>query len=249
MSNNNSSLNFQQLLYFGGNYQGDNKMSAITFRPLIYSIIFFCFTSQFTSNLFAQSLKGDKEIAISYGLISGTEYILPAFGHGVYEDGSYTQTAHTGNIFATYRWYTSDNFSVGITAGYQSLAYTYTNSGSKFMFPSYTTKASVVTVAFEIKREYFHESDDESENESGKYFQLYSFMGLGLRYFSEVQTPHTNDPSTSPLFLNAQLSPICFRVGNGFGVFAEFGFGYKGLANFGCSYKLRPKYRKFTQQN
>ncbi len=208
-----------------------------------------CFLFLSATNLSAQSLKGDKEIVVSYGFLSGTEYILPVTGHGVYNDGAYTQTAHSGNYFATYRWYVSDNLSLGITGGYQTMAYNYTNTGTQFNFPSYTTKASVITTAFEIKKQYFHQSDDQSENESGKYFQFYGFGGLGLRYFNEVQTPKTSSNSTEPIFMNAQFSPLCFRVGNGFGVFAEFGFGYKGLANFGCSYKIRPSYRKFNQKN
>ena len=52
----------------------------------------------------AQTYTGDYEVALSYGMYSGTEVFSMKYAYGLYDNGGYrfgqyTQTGHTGCVF------------------------------------------------------------------------------------------------------------------------------------------------------
>jgi len=181
----------------------------------------------------AQPERGDKELMVSYGFYSGTEMIGMNNAYGAYSEAGYVQTAHSGNLFITYRNFITDNFAVGFTAGTQFLAYQYVNNGSNYSYENFSTKAYITTLALECKRIWM-------AHIYIKNFQFYGFMGLGVRLLSEKQSPVQPRHTISPVHFNSQWSPLCVRYGDKFGGLAEFGFGYKGLLNLGLYYKFIP---------
>jgi len=101
---------------------------------------------------------------------------------------------------------------------------------------TYTRKN--IVIAPEVGFTYFSE----------KNIKLYSFFGFGTRITSEqytydpgigfayaYDTTQTKANKFAPII---QITPIAFRFGKNIGGFAEIGWGYKGIFNFGFFYKL-----------
>jgi hypothetical protein len=184
---------------------------------------------------------GSHEISASYGIVSGTQVLrrvsqseTPSTIYPYYN----VQTANSGNIFLTYRYALIKEFEIGFTAGFQSYSYDRYNSNMYYYSGGGTfdakVDATVMTYAVEFKPVYY----------TGKYFQLYGFLGTGVRFYHETFTPSAyayytsyNDFAPS-VFINTQWTPIGMRFGNILTGFAEFGFGYKGVANCGLSYRF-----------
>jgi len=72
--------------------------------------------------------------------------------------------------------------------------------------------------------------------------QIYSGVGIGYTFGNETFTPesiHQNQNNTGTINSFAwQINAIGIRVGKAFGGFVEFGYGYKGIVNFGLSFQL-----------
>jgi hypothetical protein len=70
--------------------------------------------------------------------------------------------------------------------------------------------------------------------------QLYTMLGLGVTLNTEKgsynSTGDTDTETSSNLAF--QVTPIGMRIGRKLGGFAELGFGYKGIMNFGLSYRF-----------
>ncbi len=65
---------------------------------------------------------------------------------------------------------------------------------------------------------------------------LYAVTGLGGVFIFDRRNPATNEKRTP--FVTLQLTPIGIRYGRKVGAFAELGYGYKGIVNFGISTKF-----------
>lgn len=85
-------------------------------------------------------------------------------------------------------------------------------------------KYSAFTVAPEADFRYF-----QTEK-----FTLYSSAAIGLTFFTE----EVNKSTEKRNYADAHLSIIGLRYGQTLGAFAELGFGFKGLINFGINLKL-----------
>jgi hypothetical protein len=182
----------------------------------------------------AQTYTGDFEATLSYGMYSGTEVFSMKYAYGLYDEGGYrygeyTQTAHTGNLFGSFKVHLTNRTAVGLTLGVQSLSYSYINNGPSYYFNNFATKATITTLAIEIKRIY--------SNANHKYFQFYGLGCIGARYMYENQTPGQEYNMLPRFFINSQISPLCVRYGGNLGGFLELGFGCKGIINGGISYK------------
>ena len=74
---------------------------------------------------------------------------------------------------------------------------------------------------------------------SSEMFQMYS--GIGVAYTTQSDK-YDGDQSGiedgKSSYFNFQLNAVGFRYGSAFGVFAELGFGYKGIINAGISYQF-----------
>ena len=71
-------------------------------------------------------------------------------------------------------------------------------------------------------------------------FQMYSGFGLAYtfesaKYKGEVISSVGNGKDK---YFNFQINALGFRYGKNFGVFAELGYGYKGILNLGLSYQF-----------
>ncbi len=183
----------------------------------------------------AQTYTGDYEVALSYGMYSGTEVFSMKYAYGLYDNGGYrfgqyTQTGHTGCVFGSLKYYISNRTAVGLTLGIQQMSYSYINDGPIFYYHDFTTKATITTLAIEIKRIY--------SAVNHKRYQLYGLGCLGARYMYENQTPGQEYNMLPRFFINSQLSPLCVRFGGNLGGFVELGFGCKGIINGGLSYQF-----------
>jgi hypothetical protein len=76
-----------------------------------------------------------------------------------------------------------------------------------------------------------------------KYLEVYTFAGAGPEFSSTATKATTLNGETTNLKndkFKAQYTPLGLRLGGRFGVYAEVGYGYKGLVNTGVSFKLGP---------
>lgn len=71
-------------------------------------------------------------------------------------------------------------------------------------------------------------------------FNLYSGLGLGYTIAKGTITYDDKSPDTKQDFshINYQITAVGFRVGKDLAGVAEVGFGYKGIANIGVSYRF-----------
>lgn len=203
--------------------------------------IFTCFITLFLPHLLlAQDITGNHELSASYGVFSGTDMIrgFITSNHRPNPDfSSYNRaTSASGNMFLTYRYIVSNKMELGAAFGSEFVSFDhYSNPLGRPPVLMGKYKASVTTLAFEVKPVY----------SNWNLVQLYGFLGLGARYYTEKQVwgqqiahigININDFPT--FFINSQWTPIGIRVGKTLSGFAEFGLGYKGLINGGIAYRL-----------
>ncbi len=183
----------------------------------------------FSCTCMAQVLRGDHDISVSWGAVSGRD-ILDELNHGEDGGGMYHNT-NTGNIFLTYRYFVLSRLSVGITAGNQTIKGTYHYDNSN-LTPPYDYKLSNTTIAAEVMFIYM--------NRPG--FQSYCSMGIGTSFYNETDylanTSYYYPGQLSGNKFNFRISPIGFRFGGKFGGFVELGIGYKGLVDGGLYYTI-----------
>ncbi len=192
-----------------------------------------------TPSASAQTYRGDYEAALSYGMYSGTEVFSMNYAYGLYDNGGYrfgqyTQTAHTGCLFGSYKYYIANRTAVGLALGIQMLSYSYINDGPIPYYHNFSTNATITTLAIELKRVY--------SSYTNKHFQFYGLGCLGVRYMYENQTPGQEYNMLPRFFINSQISPLCVRFGSNLGAFVELGFGCKGIVNGGISYHFWNKH-------
>ena len=131
-------------------------------------------------------------------------------------------------FFVTYKAFISNGFSLGITAGIQSLqgSSIYSNLNAQMMPFDYNQ--TNYTVAAEGTFMY----------SSRGVFQAYGIVGLGLLHWTErdIDQDNTRYIESGNKF-TYQLTPIGIRIGRTIGVFGELGYGYKGIFHGGISYQ------------
>jgi|GEM_PF-317383 len=75
-------------------------------------------------------------------------------------------------------------------------------------------------------------------------FQMYFTLGAGASAVHETYTPHDTDTESSyssgflGSYPNFHANLLGFRFGRKAAVYAEFGLGYKGIANVGFSFQM-----------
>ncbi len=182
-----------------------------------------------SNNLFAQR-EYDNDISMGYGLVTSnqifdvtadvlTSVILP----GIY---STSNTQFSGGFIFNYKNSISDNWNAGLTFSYDFI--------TKDVFIQREKRGDLdrkyMTIAGEIDYRYFKR----------EIFQMYSLVGIGYtflrdKYMPIVENEISNDSSG---FFNFQISLIGLRIGKELAFYTEFGFGYKGILNFGLSYQF-----------
>ncbi len=191
----------------------------------------------FTGTLSAQQKYGKFDISVSGGFISGeviNDYISAYRGPIIILNSG-------ANYFITGKYFSAGNahgkrVAIGVTLGTQTISGQSNSdwtggSGEPFHFVKHSA-----TLAVEVTWVYVNRPMVE----------LYGVLGAGASHNFTTYTldaatypPYTITPGQkiSATMANAQITPFGLRVGKDLSVFIEAGVGYKGLVNFGLSYR------------
>ncbi len=141
-----------------------------------------------------------------------SDVISSALTAGMYSSNEkFSPTFHAG-----YKYLPSKHIAIGLTYAYtHGTADAYLDKELSGHF-----KNNYHTLAAEFDYRYI----------STEKFKLYSTAGVGATFFTQKYEPSSGDSDQSNLVnVDFQISPIGIKYGNSFGVFAEVGFGYKGI--------------------
>ncbi|GAA4465987.1 hypothetical protein GCM10023093_19240 [Nemorincola caseinilytica] len=201
---------------------------------------------------FAQSATPANEQDETPAPFIGSEII---FGHGLlplhqmfagflqYVD--YSNTTASGAISLTYRYHLSRVVSLGVTGVLErETGQWQTHQGILTgIFDPYDIaygrfSRSTFTVAPEVTFNY-------GETAHGM-LRFYSVVALGITRSAQTTTLDnpgseysiTPPPASTKVYTTFQATPIGIRVGRALGGFAELGIGYKGIFNYGLTYRF-----------
>jgi len=196
-------------------------------KPLLICLLLvFIFTGRATSQ------PAHNEISVSYGVLSSTEVMrngaidifVPVFTFGFFTSET-TNTKVTGPLLFSWRYIPKSRWGFGILTGFIKGSYDQTTTSvlgkSKTVFHN---KYSAFTIAPEIDFRYIQKEK----------FTMYSSATLGSTFMSE----EIDGSEVKTTYFDVHLSLIGLRYGQKLGAFAELGFGFKGLINFGINLKL-----------
>ena len=192
--------------------------------------------------------------------LTGSEVII---GHGFLPSGQLrangsernSRLAHevnqyTGAIFATYRYHINRRFSLGITAAFENEQGTYWDNSYNYNYQYYYVSGGFAPNYFDHHGTFTSSSFTIAPELTFNYgdfahglVRLYSTVGIGYTYRNEiVKEAMTNQEFRAPyikaLHANAYVSPLGVRFGRQFGGFFELGIGYKGILNYGVTYRF-----------
>ncbi|AXT62568.1 hypothetical protein D1816_20120 [Aquimarina sp. AD10] len=124
---------------------------------------------------------------------------------------------NAGAINVGYKYAVSDRWMLGGIIVYEKITNDINLQGE-----TVRGTATVTTVGAEFDYRYI----------STQYFQMYSGFGVGYTFGNEKPTEDNIN------HFNCQLTGAGIRVGSTLAGFAELGFGYKGVINFGISLRF-----------
>lgn len=162
--------------------------------------------------------KGKSEVSLSYGY-----YSIYSFVNGQPYDVS------SGVPMFNYKYYLTKKVTLGMVVAYENLS----NWGS------------YLTFAPEATYTYYDNKDARIR------VKMYGAASVGLTVFDDfiiyrdIYSHHLDESGAK---LTGHVSPFGIRIGRKLGGFMEVGLGYKGLFNFGMSYRFRTKAR-FHEEN
>lgn len=193
-------------------------------KKLLFSVLA---SIVFISTLQAQE-KGTSEISANVGFATSTDLsnlftdiIVSGFTGGQITSSDMKTSPSLG---LTYRYAIADRWMVNVDGFYQTMSQDIFLAGKKDGKMDY----SYVTVGLGTDYRYV----------SSKSFQMYAGIAVGYTSENMKYSGSNGTPPDEKNFINYQLTAAGFRVGNQFAAFAELGFGYKGIANFGMSYQF-----------
>ena len=182
----------------------------------------------FSATIFAQDKK--HEIVLGYGVMTNyaIEEVLKNITVTIVTLGLYDTEyeSGTGAFLLGYRYFPSEKFSIGI-----DVAYTKIND---------VVKSHDTVVVGNIERHFYTLAPYAVYNYIKKEkFRLYSGIGLGYAFGKDNYKPNNGAEENENFGRIAyQLNAIGVRFGTKVGGYVEFGYGYKGMLNFGVSVKL-----------
>jgi hypothetical protein len=182
----------------------------------------------FNSTIFSQD-KGTSNIKAGIGVFSSSS-LLDITSNLVFSSLSagtvkYDNISGFGALYLTYEYAIANGLMLGATFVYESV--------TEDIFigenPSGEVSHNHFTTGLEANYHYI----------SGELFQMYSGVGVGYTTQSDkYDGSESNVEDGSDSYFNFQINALGFRYGSNFGIFAEVGFGYKGLLNAGLSYQF-----------
>jgi len=191
---------------------------------------------------------GDNEFYLSEGILSFDQFLGLGEKSNAGEFVSFPYT-YTGAAFITYRHYFTRIMALGVTIGADNQKGDLSYGPDNGPFSGYGGNSGY------YKREVYTGAVEALINyRAGYKAKMYGYLGLGYTSSKETFNFFSNIPDQSYFYgtpsslfarqnttvdfshVNFQLTALGVRTGGAFSVFAEFGFGYKGLVNAGFSY-------------
>jgi len=184
----------------------------------------------FANPIIAQE-KGTSEMRVGYGYVTSTQLafdVVEIFGT-VFTLGNitYENERSSGAIHIGYNYALSEKFLLGGFFAFEQITNDVKSSGNLIGENS----SKFYTAAIEVSYRYV----------SNEKVKLYSGLGIGYSFGNmqfDSSTSAEESYSDKANIFNFQITGIGFRYGNSFGVFAEAGYGYRGIVNAGVSYKF-----------
>lgn len=133
------------------------------------------------------------------------------------------------------------NFSGSFHAGYRYRLGRRFDVGGVYTFGKGTQNVTQGNVSSGHLSNHFHSIAAEGEFRyvDRPAFELYSGLGLGIGIFAQKYLPDNGAvEKKAGAYPDFHIALIGLRAGKRFGGFAEFGFGYKGMFNFGAFAKF-----------
>lgn len=171
----------------------------------------------------------NNDVNISYGLFAPDQFMNVESGmlNKQFEDKRYVRDGFSGmgNIFLTYKKLNrAETILWGVAIGYE------VNKSKIYYVGQYAGELNrkFFTAAAEMQYRYVNRG----------IIQVYSGLGLGLTYGYETLSAtviHPEESNGTIIRPAYQLNVAGIRIGNKFAGFIEFGYGYKGIVNFGLS--------------
>ena len=187
-------------------------------------IYIFCLALSMMSFIpYSHAQKGKSEFSVAYGYYS----IYSLVDHGSDPRNPYNASSGVGMI--NYKYYLCKKLTIGMGIGYENIS----------------TSGSYLTFTPEFTYTYFDNPHDRIR------VRLYGGASLGLTVYDDFFVYHdlySHHTDLSGPSVTGQITPLGMRIGRKLGGFVELGLGYKGLFNFGCSYRFRTHAREHTEQ-
>jgi hypothetical protein len=196
-------------------------------KSIVMSLLLICFLNAGLSSQPAfNELSGSYGLASTYSLMySGwIDPLITAFSLGILTSET-TNVKVTGPVIISWKHVPKSRWGFGILTGYLK------GSNDEITGAVWSDnqtinhrKYSALTISPEIDFRYVRKEE----------FTMYSSVAAGLTFFSE-EIDRSSEKNTHGDF---HLSLIGLRYGKNIGAFAELGFGFKGLLNFGINLRL-----------
>lgn len=191
-----------------------------------FLILLICLSSYPAANaqFIYHDLTASYGFATSYQIMDVIEDVLVAtFSFGTYEKEDYN---YSGALFVSYKYAPSYRINTGVALGIDRVSGDLIQNDVKYgdFTESHTTLALEADYRW-VKQEVI---------------QFYTMLGLGYTLNTETGSYNTTGQTDTETSSNVafQVTPIGMRIGRKLGGFAELGFGYKGIMNFGLSYRF-----------
>jgi hypothetical protein len=186
---------------------------------------------------------GYSEVILGHGFLP-SDQIFSGGGMSHYQ---YNNDVYTGAIFATYRFHVSKLISLGMTIAYENEQGTFNDNNyyphyypNPYPYPyNYNSGGSFRRNSFTFAPEITFNYGDFGHD----LVRLYSVVGMGYTFRNEV-VKYANDnteyvsPYARPVHFNGYISPLGIRFGRQLSGFFEVGLGYKGVFNYGATYRF-----------
>jgi hypothetical protein len=146
-----------------------------------------------------------------------------------------TSSNATPVYLASYKYFLTDRFAIGVTGGFQTL------SGKDTC--NCTTPQGTTTAQYNYKANNFVLAANFTWVYSNWHeVETYGELSGGISIIKEHDN-YGGEAASSATFNKAafQATPLGIRVGGNFGGFIEFGYGYKGIISGGLSYQMGRK--------
>ncbi len=187
-------------------------------------IYIFCLALSMISFLPAShAQKGKSEISLAYGYYSAYSLV----DHASANRPALSNSSGVGML--NYKYYLTKKLTLGMGFGYENIS----------------SWGSFLTFTPEFSYTYYDNPHDRIR------VKLYGGASMGLTIFDDffvyrdIYAHHTDE---SGVKVTGQITPFGMRIGRKLGGFVELGLGYKGLFNFGASYRFRTHGRTHTEQ-